>query len=115
MPVLLAAAWVEHAIDEDRKGMKKGLEQSEDKAFILDAFKKTPNVSKRINHLEDYNIVQAYNIYAAYFHLLGDKKNAKEALRKTTGYYVAYPWKYLHVNPKDAYTKALAESKVTSF
>ncbi len=115
MSVILAAAWVELAIDESRKSMKNGLDQSEDKAFILDTFKALPSVSKQLDDVEDYNIVQAYNIYAAYFHLLGDKKNAKEALRKTTGYYVAYPWKYLHENPKDAYIKVLAESKVTSF
>jgi len=117
MPSVLAAAWIEHAIDEDKKRMKKGLEQSGDLSLILNAFQslKPLPAGAGMNNVEDYQLVLASNIYAAYFHLLDDKENAKEALSRTAGYYTSYPWKYLHTNPQDAYNNALVTAKVRSF
>ncbi len=115
MAVALAAAWIEYASDESKKSMKKNLEQSEDQALILRAYQKMSRAPKSLMSMEDYDLVLANNIYAAYFHLLGDKKRTKDALRKTAGYYIEYPWKYLHADAKEAYTKALIEAKVTTF
>ncbi len=115
MPVALAVAWVELAIDQDKKHMKKNLQQSEDKSSIINAFQALAEVPKDLKSMADYHLVQAYNIYAAYFYLLGDYQHAKKALSKTIGFYMEYPWKYLHENPKDAYMKALSDCKVRTF